>query len=221
MAATNAKSVYNPHENSYGVTQPPMIASVRGTLIASGIDFVVVETGGIGYHVLVPNSVLQTLGAPGSEVLLYTHLHVREDALTLYGFEVPDQRAFFETLISVTGIGPRMALGLLSAVPLDQLQHAIASENMSLLARVPGIGKKTAARLVLELKGKLDLSKVAPSVAAATPATTALNSELQDILTSLGYSVLEAQSAVASLPADAPADLEERLRLALRYFGGV
>ncbi len=91
---------------------------------------------------------------------------------------------------------------------------------MSLLAGVPGIGKKTAARLVLELKGKLDLSRLAPGVASATPATTALNSDLQDILTSLGYSTFEAQAAVASLPADAPVDLEERLRLALQYFGG-
>ncbi len=198
-----------------------MIASSRGTLIAFGIDHVVVEAGGIGYHIFVPNSVLQTIGTPGGEVMLYTHLHVREDALILYGFGSPDQRAFFETLISVTGVGPRMALGLLSAAPLDQLQHAIASEDMSLLARVPGIGKKTAARLVLELKGKLDLSKLTPRGTSTTPATTALNAELQDVLISLGYSVPEAQSAVASLPADAPPDLEERLRIALRYFGGM
>jgi Holliday junction DNA helicase RuvA len=198
-----------------------MIASIRGTLTATGTDYVILETGGIGYHIVVPNSVLHTLGALGNEVLLHTHLHVREDALVLYGFGSPDQRTFFETLIGVTGVGPRMALGLLSAAPLDHLQHAIASENTALLAQVPGIGKKTAARLVLELKGKLDLSRIIPSAADTAPATTALNAELQDVLINLGYSPIEAQSAVASLPPNAPSDLEERLRLALRYFGGV
>jgi Holliday junction DNA helicase RuvA len=113
-----------------------------------------------------------------------------------------------------------MALGLLSAASMEQLHLAIASENTVLLSQVPGIGKKTAARLVLELKGKIDLSKL-PQVAAATaPVASAVNTELQEILTSLGYSALEAQSAVSSLPADAPMELEERLRLALRYFGG-
>jgi Holliday junction DNA helicase RuvA len=189
-------------------------------LTATSADSVVVDVQGVGYLVFVPTPVIHALGPIGSEVLLYTHLHVREDALVLYGFESPEQRAFFETLINVSGVGPRMALGLLSAAPLDQLQHAIASENMTLLSRVPGIGKKTAARLVLELKGKLD-TKIVPFPGAATPAGATLNAELIEILTNLGYSSLEAQSAVASLPADAPDDLEERLRLALRSFGGV
>ncbi len=198
-----------------------MIASIRGFLTTTSSDSVVVEAHGVGYLLFVPTPVISALGAIGSEVRLYTHLHVREDALVLYGFESPEQRAFFETLINVTGVGPRMALGLLSAVPLDQLQHAIASENAALLSRVPGVGKKTAARLILELKGKLDTSKLAPAVADTSPTNVALNTELIDVLTSLGYSPLEAQSAVATLPADAPTDLEERLRLALRSFGGV
>ncbi len=196
-----------------------MIASIRGTVTAVGSASVVVETNGIGYQVLVPHTVLHALGAPGAEVLLYTHLHVREDALALYGFASPEERAFFETLIGVTGVGPRMALGLLSAVPFDQLQHAIVSEDVALLAKVPGIGRKTAARLVLELKGKL--SQVALAAPHAVSLPTAMNAELQDVLTSLGYSALEAQAAVAAIPADAPPDLEERLRLALQYFGGV
>lgn len=197
-----------------------MIASLRGTLLATGPDYAIVETGGVGFHVFVPRTVLQIFGSIGSEVQLHTHLHVREDALVLYGFESPDQRKFFEMLIGVTGVGPRMALGLLSAAPIEQIHLAIANENTALLAQVPGIGKKTAARLILELKGKLDLSHVTPTGPAATPATAALNTELQEILTSLGYSALEAQSAVAALPADAPPELDERLRLALRYFGG-
>ena len=197
-----------------------MIASLRGNLLMSGTDYAVVETNGVGFQVFAPRPVLQALGAVGTEVHLYTYLHVREDALVLYGFASMDQRIFFETLLGVSGIGPRMALGLLSAAPVDQIHLAIATENTALLAQVPGIGKKTAARLVLELKGKLDLSKVMPAGTTTTPATSSLNAELQEILTSLGYSVLEAQSAVSSLPPDAPPEIEERLRLALRYFGG-
>ncbi|MDP9313087.1 MAG: Holliday junction branch migration protein RuvA [Chloroflexota bacterium] len=198
-----------------------MIASLRGNLLLASTDYAIVETSGVGFQVFAPRPVLQALGAVGSEVRLYTYLHVREDALVLYGFSSLDQRSFFETLLSVTGVGPRMALGLLSAAPVDQIHLAIATENTALLAQVPGIGKKTAARLVLELKGKLDLSKMMPAGTTTTPAASSLNAELQEILTSLGYSALEAQSAVASLPADAPPELEERLRLALRYFGGV
>jgi Holliday junction DNA helicase RuvA len=198
-----------------------MIASLRGNLLATGTDYAVIEAGGVGYQVFVPRPVLEGLGHIGNNVQVYTHLHVREDALVLYGFASMEQRLFFETLIGVTGVGPRMALGLLSAASLDQLQLAIASENTALLSQVPGIGKKTAARLVLELKGKLDLSRLPAASPATAPAAAALNAELQEVLTSLGYSALEAQSAVSSIPADAPPDLEERLRLALRYFGGV
>lgn len=200
-----------------------MIASLRGTLLASSTDYAIIETGGVGYQVYAPRPVLQSLSAAEGAILVYTYLHVREDALVLYGFASMEQRAFFETLIGVTGVGPRMALGLLSAAPLDQLQLAIAHENTTLLAQVPGIGKKTAARLVLELKGKLDLSKLGlhtPAPSGSTSANAALGAELQEILISLGYSALEAQSAVSALPADAPPELEERLRLALRYFGG-
>lgn len=200
-----------------------MIASLRGNLLIAGTDYAIIETGGVGFQVFAPRPVLQAMGATGSTVQVYTYLHVREDALILYGFSSPEQRAFFETLIGVSGVGPRMALGLLSAAPIDQLHLAIASENTTLLSQVPGIGKKTAARLVLELKGKLDLSKLGLSVPAGATAgssAAALNAELQEVLTSLGYSALEAQSAVSSLPADAPPELEERLRLALRYFGG-
>jgi len=198
-----------------------MIATLRGNVSATGADWLIVETGGVGYHVWVPRPVREALGTPGTEVRLWTYLHVREDALVLYGFEAFEQRQFFETLLGVTGVGPRMALGLLSAAPLEQIVLAIANENHAVLAQVPGIGKKTAARLVLELKGKLDLAGMPLPVADAAPRTASVNSELQQVLVSLGYTPLEAQSAIGSLPADAPPELEERLRLALRYFGGV
>lgn len=200
-----------------------MIASLRGTILMTGLDYAIVETGGVGYQVFAPRSVLHALSDTSESVLLFTYLHVREDALVLYGFQSPEQRAFFEQLISVTGVGPRMALGLLSAAPIDQLQLAIMNENTALLSQVPGVGKKTAARLILELKGKLNVQNIQPSVAnvaTATPSAAMMNAELQEILVSLGYSALEAQSAVSALPADAPAEIEERLRLALRYFGG-
>jgi Holliday junction DNA helicase RuvA len=197
-----------------------MIATLRGIVAAAGADWMVVETGGVGFHVWVPRPVRETLGTPGAEVHLWTYLHVREDALVLYGFEAAEQRQFFETLLGVTGVGPRMALGLLSAVPVEQLMLAIANENTAVLAQVPGIGKKTAARLVLELKGKLDFAGLPVPIADGSPAAASVNSELQQVLVSLGYTPLEAQSAIGALPPDAPPELEERLRLALRYFGG-
>ncbi len=197
-----------------------MIASLRGNLLAVGADYAVIEAGGVGYQVWAPRGVLQGLPPVGEEARLHTYLLVREDALLLYGFASIAERSFFELLLTVTGVGPRVALSLLSAVPLDQLQIAIAGENAALLSQVPGIGKKTAARLILELKPKIDLQNVAPVLAAATPSTARANVEVQEVLQSLGYSAAEAQAAVAALPSDAPPELEERIRLALRYFGG-
>jgi Holliday junction DNA helicase RuvA len=195
-----------------------MIASIRGTLLAVGVDHAIVETGGVGFLIFAPRTVLGALGEMGSAVTLYTHLHIREDALALYGFASIEQRQLFEQLIGVTGIGPKVGLSLLSSATPDELRMAIAGGDTARLARVPGIGKKTAERLVLELKGKL--GAVALPAAAATPALMAVNNELAEMLVSLGFSSAEAASAIGALPADAPPELEERLRLALRYFGG-
>ena len=196
-----------------------MIASIRGTLLFIGVDHAVVETGGVGFMVYAPRNVLGALGEVGGEVRLYTHLHIREDVLALYGFASADQRHLFETLLGVSGIGPKVALSLLSSAPPDELRTTIAAGDTARLARVPGIGKKTAERLVLELRGKLDL-KGLPTPSAPTAALMALNAELAEMLVGLGFSAAEASAAIAALPADAPPDLEERLRLALRYFGG-
>jgi len=196
-----------------------MIASIRGSLLFVGLDHAVVETGGVGFMVYAPRNVLGALGEIGSEVRLYTHLHIREDLLALYGFGSPDQRHLFETLLGVSGIGPKVALSLLSSAPADELRTTIAAGDTARLARVPGIGKKTAERLVLELRGKLDI-KGLPAAAGATPALMAVNAELAEMLVGLGFSAAEASAAIASLPADAPATIEDRLRLALRYFGG-
>lgn len=198
-----------------------MIASVRGIIRFIGADHAVIETGGIGYLVYAPRPVLERLGAVGDEAHLHTLMIVREDSLSLYGFTTPEQRVLFETLLGVTGIGPRVALNVLSAITPDELRLVVAQKDATRLARVPGIGKKTAERLILELQGKLDL-KGLPTItpAEAPPAIYSINNELADLLVSLGYSSAEASAAIAALPADAPTDLEERLRLALRYFGG-
>jgi holliday junction DNA helicase RuvA len=195
-----------------------MIASVRGTLLFVGVDYAVVETGGVGLMIYAPRNVLGALGEIGGEVRFYTHLHIREDLLALYGFASPDQRHLFETLLGISGIGPKVALSLLSSAPSDELRATIAGGDTTRLSRIPGIGKKTAERLVLELRGKLELKGV-PAPSAATPALMALNNELAEMLIGLGFTAAEASAAIATLPADAPPELEERLRLALRYFG--
>lgn len=196
-----------------------MIASLRGTLIHLGADHLVIEAGGVGYLVFAPRPVLGSIGPLGESVFVHTVLIVREDSMTLYGFATREQRALFESFLGVSGVGPKVALSLLSAGSPDEIRTAIAHSDTARLARVPGIGKKTAERLVLELKGKLDLKGLPVPVAGATPAATAVNNELAELLVSLGYSAAEAASAIAALPADAPPELEERLRLALRHFG--
>lgn len=200
-----------------------MIATIRGLLRAIGRDHLIVETaGGVGFLVYVPRPLLSEAGAPGDEVALHTTLIVREDAMTLYGFAHPDHRALFETVRSVSGVGPRVALNLLSFATPDEIRVAVAQKDTARFARVPGIGKKMAERLVLDLQSKLDLKGIAHPAAdtsETTPGAAALTTELIDLLVSLGYSSAEASAAVAALPADAPPDIEARLRLALRYFG--
>lgn len=196
-----------------------MIASLRGTLIHIGVDHLVVETGGVGFLVYAPRPVLGAAGLVGEPIFLYTVLIVREDALTLYGFAAVEQRQLFESVLSVSGVGPKVALSLLSAGSPEEIRAAIAHGDTARLGRVPGIGKKTADRLVLELKGKVDMRGLPAAAPGTAPVALAVNSELADLLVSLGYSGAEAASAIAALAPDAPADLEERLRLALRYLG--
>ncbi|NJN18578.1 MAG: Holliday junction branch migration protein RuvA [Oscillochloris sp.] len=197
-----------------------MIASVRGVIAALGIDHLVVETAGVGYLVYAPRPVLGSVGAVGDTVFLHTLLIVREDSMTLYGFAAVEQRSLFERFLTVSGIGPKVALNLLSAGATDEIRAAIAGGDTVRLARVPGIGKKTAERLVLELKGKIDLTGLPIAmVSGQTPAASGVNAELVELLVGLGYSSAESAAAIAAIPADAPPELEERLRLALRFFG--
>src|SRR5262249_7430055 len=195
-----------------------MIASVRGTLLFIGVDHAVVETGGGGVLGYSPRNVLGALGGIGGEVGGFTHPHILVGGLGVCVVAPPHPPPLFLTPLGVRGVGPKVALSMLSSAPPDELRAAIAGGDTARLARVPGIGKKTAERLVLELRGKLDL-KGLPAV-GATPALMAVNAELAEMLVGLGFSAAEASAAIAALPADAPAELDERLRLALRYFGG-
>jgi len=194
-----------------------MIAMVSGPIAASGSDYVIVDTHGVGYMVYVPKPLLARLN-DGDQVTLYTNLVVREDSMTLYGFESWGQRLLFDQLLAVSGIGPKVAMNLLSSLSPDDLRAALASGDVVRLSKVPGIGRKTAERMVLELKGKIDPRGI---IGGSTGVTGGRDSELIDILMGLGYSVAEANAAVASIPASAPDSIDDRIRLALRYFGGL
>jgi Holliday junction DNA helicase RuvA len=163
----------------------------------------------------MPTTALSALGTPGKDVKVYTHLHVREDNISLYGFASAEELWLFETLLGVTGLGPKLSLALLSALSPEQITMAIATGSTDMLDMVPGIGKKVASRIILELKEKIGAGWV------ITPATQMAqeNTDVLTALTTLGYSAAEAVKAVAALPADKKLKLEEKVKLALQYFG--
>ncbi len=189
-----------------------MIASVEGRIAARTSDAVIVNVGGVGLRVLCPQPTLAAVRV-GEPILLHTHLVVREDDLTLVGFATSEECMLFEHLMRVQGVGPRLALAVLSAMTPDSLRLAIGQEQPEMLARVPGIGRKTAQKIVLELRDKIGAPELAEGLAALTEADAAVI----DALTTLGYSVVEAQRAVQGLPRDVT-DVEERLRQALASF---
>ena len=193
-----------------------MISSLNGKLEFMGGDHAVINVGGIGFQVYMPTSTMSTLGRTSDEVKLYTHLHMREDNVTLYGFGSAEELELFETLLGVSGLGPRLALAMLSAMTTEQLTTAIATGSTDLLTMTPGIGKKVASRIILELKEKIG----AGWIAAPTTQIAQENADVLAALTSLGYSAAEATRAVATLPASSDLPLEEKLKLALAYFGG-
>lgn len=192
-----------------------MIASIAGVVLSRQNDALVIGLGGLGVRVYVPADLAKSARS-GDELALFTHLHVREQELTLYGFANEADLALFLLLLGVSGVGPKSALGVLSGMPADALRLAIGQEQPGLLARIPGIGKKTAEKIVLELKDKVGSAEGAPPELAALNEADA---EVIDALTALGYSIIEAQRAVQALPRDVR-DVEERLRLALAGFGG-
>ena len=187
-----------------------MIGRLHGKLIEKTPPQVLVDVGGVGYEVDVPMSTFCNLPAEGSEITLLTHFIVREDAQLLYGFATAAERQTFRALIRISGVGPRIALAVLSGMSTQDLADAIEQGNATLLTCVPGIGKKTAERLVLELKGKLAGSAFAPAGGVASAA----QADILSALMALGYSEREAQASVRALPAEVT--VSEGIRLALK-----
>lgn len=201
-----------------------MIGSLAGTLAQTYPDGALVEVNGVGYRVLAPASAVAKLPVAGERVRLYTHLHVREDALTLYGFPSAEERDLFEILIGVNGIGPKGALAVLSVHSPTALRKAVLAEDLDALTLIPGVGKKTAARMILELKEKLALPdlEVAPR---GSPAMRQALTEVRAALIRLGYSTTEARAAIQRIAAadgEANGDgerVEVLLKLALKELG--
>ena len=192
-----------------------MISSLRGKIESLSTDSALVDVNGIGFLVYMPTGALSTLGMPGTEVKIYTHLHLREDNVSLFGFTTVGELWLFETLLGVSGLGPRLALAMLSSLNPEQITTAIATSSREILVIVPGIGKKVADRIILELKDKISTGWI------ATPAMEIAqeNTDVLAALTSLGYSAAEAAKAVASLPADESTNLEEKIKIALQSLG--
>jgi Holliday junction DNA helicase RuvA len=191
-----------------------MIVGLEGKIVTLGADHVVLNVGGVFYKVSMPGTAIAGLGKVGETARVHTHLYVREDQMALYG--TPDERSLrmFEQLLTVSGIGPKVALSILGTMPLEALENAIASGNVDLLTRVPGIGRKTASRMVLEMKGKIDIlaaSGISISPSAAT--------EVVDALMGLGYSPAEIQGALSALPKDHELATEEMVMFALKRLG--
>lgn len=190
-----------------------MIASIQGKILFSGDDNLVVEVGGIGYLVYVPYILTATLRR-GEKISLFTHLVVREDSLTLFGFQDKEQVFLFKELIKVNGVGPRLALETLSTHSPDVIKRAVVNKQEEIFSQVSGIGKKTAQKILLSLEDRIPLD----DGFVISPETAGINAEVQEALMSLGYSVLEAQAALQVIPDDVPLDLETRLTIALRHF---
>lgn len=190
-----------------------MIGSVRGTVLErTPTGEILVEVGGVGYRVLVPSGTL-ALAEPGTPTFLVTHLHVREDAMVLYGFATRDERDTFETLLGTTGVGPKLALAMLSAHSPNTLRRAVADGDLDALCLVPGVGKRTAQRLLVDLRARLEVPEAEVDLVGAGGAGA--RAEARAALAELGYATEEIRTALAEVPAEAP--VEEQLRSALRH----
>jgi len=186
-----------------------MIGRLTGTLADKSPPQLLIDVNGVGYEVDVPMSSFYNLPALGERVTLLTHFIVREDAQILFGFLTHDERQTFRLLIKITGVGPRMALSLLSGLSVTELAQAVARQETGRLVKVPGIGKKTAERLLLELKGKL-----ADAISAPATVTSDAQADILQALIALGYSDREAATALKHLPPDA--SVSEGIKLALK-----
>lgn len=201
-----------------------MIAYIKGEVIEIEEDKLILECGTIGYNISMPASALDGTLRPGQEVKIHTHLHVREDAMQLYGFLTRDDLKMFRMLLGVSGIGPKAALGILSGLSADELRFAVLSDDVKTISRAPGVGKKTAQKMILELKDKLDLQEafdtktmhVQDSSQAETGDLADARKEAVQALTALGYSGSEALRAVKQVDVSPDMNVEEILKQALK-----
>ena len=195
-----------------------MIGSLRGKLIEKRPNLVLIDVGGVGYQVVIPLSTFASLGALHSESALLIYTHVREDQLALYGFFTAREKYCFELLISASGVGPSLALKILSGMSLEELIPAIRKGDLAQLVRIPGVGRKTAERIVVELRDKLAAVDVPQ---AGKPTTRSqLESDVASALVNLGYDTRSVDSAIEKAGVKAPGDFEELLRAALQILGG-
>lgn len=191
-----------------------MIAGLEGTIAHIAPDHLVLNVGGVFYRVFMPGTTVAGMGKVGDKAHVYTHLYVREDQLALYGTADERSLRMFEQLLTVSGIGPKVALSILSTMPVEALENAIAAGNVDLLKRVPGIGAKTAARMILEMKGKIDIV-----LAAGVSLSPTAAGDVVDALTGLGYSPAEIQAALSAVPKDSEFNTEEMVMFALKRLG--
>ena len=188
-----------------------MIATIQGTILKIEESSLVIGVGGIGLRVFAPRNVLENVGGTGRTISLHTHLIVRETEMALYGFESAEDLQLFELLLGVNGVGPKVALSILGTLSPELLKSAIMREDSAVLQRVPGIGKKTAERIMFQLRDKLDMTMISTAV----PFVSDVDTDVIDILTSLGFSIVEAQSALQNIPRDI-SEIDERVQMALQ-----
>jgi Holliday junction DNA helicase RuvA len=190
-----------------------VIASLNGKVIHVEEGSLVVEVGGIGFLVNVPSQITDE-AKPGQSILLHTQLIVRQDNLSLYGFDTVERREFFMLLLGVDGIGPRLAITILSTLTPDSIQRGIFNEQAEVFSRVPGVGTKTAQKIIFSLRDKVTTVEGFEPIAKMSE----VDNEVLSALIALGYSVVEAQTAIQSIPREADQEVETRLRIALAYF---
>ena len=203
-----------------------MISFIKGKLVHIYENVIIVENNGIGYEIFVPVSVIGNMPLVGSEVMIYTYMHVREDALQLFGFLDRDTLEIFKLLITVSGIGPKGAIGVLGTLSADDIRYAVMAEDAKTIAKAPGIGAKTASKVVIELKDKLKMRDVAENISSEIDGQQSIFddggskqavSDAIEALVSLGYSATEATKAVRKANAGDDVTVEELLKLSLKY----
>jgi Holliday junction DNA helicase RuvA len=192
-----------------------MIASLSGRVADITPDHIVIQVGGVGIQVFIPMHLKEKTHL-GENIQVYTYLAVREDSLTLYGFSTREEKDFFTLLIGVNGVGPKLALAGISTLNPDAIRRAVFTEQPELFTRIPGVGKKTAQRILIHLQDKVKSVEGFEPVAAMDD----IDTQVMEALVALGYSVVEAQTALQTIPKDAPDEVEIRIRLALQYFSG-